>query len=304
MKKLLLLLTISILTLTTVQAQTNVYHPFPTSNAFWQYRHWNSLNASIHTQTRYGLNGDTIIGGNTYHKVFSLFDSTLTNPYSTYYAAIREQNKKIYTIIGSLPEHLLYDFNVLVGDTIHYDYSLSGGPGSFFRIVTTVDSFLLQDGKYRKRFSFAANSNAMPDTVVEGLGSIEWQGLFNPLINAWCTCGDGYEVTCIKENDTTLYLKNLLCDHCFCTFLTSLNEIEKQYTVVIYPNPTIGQFNIETNTTEKQIVRVLDVNGKVLLSENISGTTSIDASNLDEGIYTLTIKSNNSITTKKLVVVR
>jgi len=305
MKKFLFLAT-CILTLMTVHGQTNVYHPFPTSNAFWQYRHWNSLNASIHNETRYGLNGDTIISGNSYKKVYSLFDSTLTSPYSTYYAAIREQNKKVYTVIGNLPEHLLYDFNLLAGDTIHYDYSLATGSSTTFsRVVTNIDSILLLDGKYRKRFAFnPVGFNSIEDTVVEGIGSIMWVGLFNPLVNAWCTCGDGYEVTCFKQNDTAFYLNNPLCDHCFCTFLTTLNDFEKQGITKIFPNPTNGKFTIETNTAEKQSVQVLDLNGRFVLSQKINGTTSIDAGNLNEGVYNVIIKTGYSITNKKLVIVR
>ena len=303
MKKLFIIL--SIVSFIQLNSQTNVYHSFPTSNSFWQYRHWNALNSYIQDQTRYGLNGDTIISGTTYKKVFSLFDSTLTNPYSTYYAAIREQNKKIYTVIGNLPEHLLYDFNLLTGDTIHYDYSLfSHSSYSFSRIVTKIDSMLLLDGRYRKRFIFDPVGNSTIDTVVEGIGSIMWVGLFNPLINTMCTCGDEYEVTCIKQNDTVLYLKNPACNHCFCTFLTTINGIERESATFIYPNPTSGQFCIETNTMDKLTVDLYDLNGRHVYSKTVSDQEIVDVTALNEGVYTLTIKTLESIINKKLVIVR
>ena len=74
----------------------------------------------------------------------------------------------------------------------------------------------------------------------------------------------------------------------------------------IYPNPSNGTFVIETNTIEKQIVQLFDVNGKLVLSQNINGkTNNIDASNLNDGVYNLSVTSNEGISiNKRLVIIR
>lgn len=74
--------------------------------------------------------------------------------------------------------------------------------------------------------------------------------------------------------------------------------------IQVYPNPTSGKFTIETNSTEKQTVQVFDVNGRVVLIQNINGSTTIDVSNLNEGVYNLSIKSSKGVINKKLVIVR
>ena len=74
--------------------------------------------------------------------------------------------------------------------------------------------------------------------------------------------------------------------------------------VSIYPNPNNGNFVIETNSTAKQLVQVYDVTGKVVLSQNISGKTIIDVGNLNEGVYIVSITSNQGIINKRLVIVK
>jgi uncharacterized repeat protein (TIGR03803 family) len=74
--------------------------------------------------------------------------------------------------------------------------------------------------------------------------------------------------------------------------------------ISIYPNPTNGFFLIQTNSTEKQIIDLFDINGRHVFSEIVNGTTDLDANSLDNGIYTLTIKNSAGVTNKKLVIAR
>lgn len=71
----------------------------------------------------------------------------------------------------------------------------------------------------------------------------------------------------------------------------------------LYPNPTNGRFTIETNATDKQTLQILDVNGRIVFSETIQETTTVDATNFNEGVYTLVIKKADGVMNKKLVVV-
>ena len=83
-----------------------------------------------------------------------------------------------------------------------------------------------------------------------------------------------------------------------------IKENANQIKMEVYPNPSNGNFVIETNSTEKQNVQVMDVNGKIVLSQIVNGTTSIDAANLNEGVYSVSITGNNQKATKKLVIVK
>ena len=83
-----------------------------------------------------------------------------------------------------------------------------------------------------------------------------------------------------------------------------IKDISSQ--TIIYPNPSKGNFLIETNILTKQTVTMLDENGRIVLSQNITGTSNIDASALRAGIYTVLIKDNSSdaIEKKRIVIVK
>jgi hypothetical protein len=80
---------------------------------------------------------------------------------------------------------------------------------------------------------------------------------------------------------------------------TTTNNVE----VFIYPNPNNGSFIIETNNNTKQTIQVYDVNGKLVLTQTLSGKTNIDASSLNEGVYNVSIISNEGVENKRLVIV-
>ena len=74
--------------------------------------------------------------------------------------------------------------------------------------------------------------------------------------------------------------------------------------ISIFPNPTSNQLFIETNTTDKLIIDLYDVNGRNVFSQNVNNKSNIDVTSLNDGIYTLTIKTSEGITNKKLVILR
>jgi hypothetical protein len=220
---------------------------------------------SITNQTwrfRYGLIGDTTISTTdidttyTYSKVFNLYDSTLTNPNSTYFGALRKtEDKKVYVLLPGFEEALLYDFTLEIGDTIWYAIggSLCYSDISFtaedhYKVVTAIDSTQLENGETRKRWHLEDYPNGvMTDIWVDGIGSVVWYGLFNPLINDVTLCGDNYDFACMKEEDVVVYLNNPHCEECFCQLMTSVDEniTTENNHLYLYPNPASGIITLE-----------------------------------------------------------
>ncbi len=87
---------------------------------------------------------------------------------------------------------------------------------------------------------------------------------------------------------------------------TGINQLSvKNNQINIYPNPNNGLFVIEPQNTLYNIrCTVYDVNGKAVLTQTLNGKTSIDASNLNEGVYNISVISNEGVANKKLVIVR
>jgi sugar lactone lactonase YvrE len=87
---------------------------------------------------------------------------------------------------------------------------------------------------------------------------------------------------------------------------TSINHFSlNSNQISIYPNPSNGSFTIETNSTTNQTVQLYDVNGKMVWDQTINGkATTIDATNLNEGVYNISIIGNDSVLNKRVVIVK
>ena len=96
-------------------AQTSDYDyiPFAQDGKKWE------IQVGLIKENLYGsrIDGDTLIGGETWKKVYNYFQLPELN-YS-YYAAVRDEGKKVYAIAkGSGRPRLLYDFGMKVGDRV------------------------------------------------------------------------------------------------------------------------------------------------------------------------------------------
>ncbi|HXB41915.1 MAG TPA: T9SS type A sorting domain-containing protein [Bacteroidia bacterium] len=89
-----------------------------------------------------------------------------------------------------------------------------------------------------------------------------------------------------------------------CPVANSIEQFQSNIQVTIFPNPTSDQFYIETNATDKLNVDLYDVNGRHVFSASLMDKSNINITTLDNGIYTMTIKSVDGVTNKKLVIAR
>ena len=291
------------------------YFPFPDTNAAWN-TVGNNVSTPDEWHFRYAVFGDTIINSTLYTKIYKMYDSTILHPNSTYFAAIRENgNRQIHCLLPGFSESILYDFNLNIGDTIYYN--IGGGLANnevmfwdfdHYRIVTEKDSMLLLNNQYRKRWKLGGELGYQ--TWIEGIGSINWYGLFNPLITAVVLNGDGYQFACYKENDTVLYLNNLFCDKCFCQLYTGLEEqnIRDKKSITVFPNPACDKVTIQINETDNSIykIEIFDLFGKKQIEKtiNFNNKIEIEIEDLKSGIYLIEIYSPDKklVGIKKLVI--
>lgn len=133
---------------------------------------------------RYFFNGDTIIGGKIYHKVwnyrFKPVDklNSYCPPYVVDTAAyqtnilLREDTveRKVYRYYSDDKlEYLLFDFNLSVGDTI--PYRSPEFTNSEKVMVDSVEFIVTNDGKTRRKFYVSEEYNKFGAYYIEGIGS-------------------------------------------------------------------------------------------------------------------------------------
>lgn len=89
----------------------------------------------------------------------------------------------------------------------------------------------------------------------------------------------------------------------FCT-TQNLFEINKFNELRVFPNPTYGEFTIQTGENSKSAkIKIINLTGEIVFENNIILTENykINISNLNDGTYILEINSNNIISRNKLL---
>ena len=132
-------------------------------------------------------------------------------------------------------------------------------------------------------------------------------GWYNVCLTAYSSCGDSVTVcqndsVYRQSSNTSMVTVNVINVNGSSTGIVQTKSINNN--ISVYPNPTSDQFYIGTNSTEKVTVDLYDINGRHLFSRNVSDKSNINIATLDNGAYTLTIKTADHVINKKLVILR
>ncbi|MFD2822579.1 reprolysin-like metallopeptidase [Lacinutrix iliipiscaria] len=88
----------------------------------------------------------------------------------------------------------------------------------------------------------------------------------------------------------------------------SVDEFSFENSLIIYPNPNDGVFNIKLNSTSNQDinVEVFDIRGRSILNQSFSNTgrfnESINLNNVQSGMYLLNINDGDKKATRKVII--
>ncbi|MEA4974688.1 MAG: T9SS type A sorting domain-containing protein [Paludibacter sp.] len=262
---------------------------------------WTYTISGINYQTY--LNGDTIIAGISYKKVYNrlpefMGDSSNSCPfiYGGYNGAIREESGKIYANIDNqylnYGDVLLYDFTAKVGDTIPCKF---GYPD--YVVVTNIDTVTLLNGEKRKRFIFPFNS------WIEGIGSSFM--LLQPQGDAR-TCAETSSLVCFNQNNLQLYSEWCYSGDC-CNITDGINQIKQNaHSLKLSPNPVIDKSMLKWDSTVAfSTLFITDLLGKTVQTVDVRGKSeiSLSRSNFNKGLYVGRLVSDTgSEATVKIIV--
>jgi hypothetical protein len=283
-----------------VSGQTNVYHPFPDSNATWCDKYianQGCINMSFDSASNtYQLAGDTSINGLTYHKLlhyYAYYDNC--SPYyftdiGTEYIRQDVSQKKVWWFFpGTQRDTILYDFNLNVGDTITAALEYWAAGTSF--IVSSIDSILI-NGNYRKRFNyFPQGMQTCFASMVEGIGGLH--GLkFIP-----SNCFEYFPyLTRFVQDSQVLYTDSFFTSLCY-DFVASVNENIEESHEKFSPNPFHLATTLELNgKLENVVLIVYDSFGQQVKRQKInSQSTTINRDRLNAGIYFYQITNDKGL---------
>lgn len=243
----------------------------------------------------YKSSGDTIINDTNYIKLYSAlghrngFDSYNQDSPFVYHSAFRnDTNDRAYIFpANDSIEHLWYDFNLSVGDTLPENptwYSTQGlYPGDNITVIS-IDS-IMYCNTYYKKYVFDVNHH-FPD-LVYGVG---FNGDLININGIYFEYAVGLDFFC---SDT-------LISNC-CFTITGIQNFDNDIPdILISPNPVIDILSVAAPA--KSIIEIFNINGQIIKKEFIDNrSATIDMTDLLSGVYIVRVTTANEIVTNKFI---
>ena len=244
--------------------QTNVYQPYPSDTAYWEYYSvvysGSSYSTSYYDELWYG---DTVINGYTYTKRGGSLD---------YNGGYRQDipNEKLYYIDKfNVETDVSVSQHLVVGDRFHDPVENSSIFDSL--TITSIDSTLIGD-KYHKTYHLGVGDAGI---YVVGVGMVYRGGLEHMT-----------ELKCFFVDFIRLYGNNLDCN-------AKIAEATKDnISMIISPNPVFNELMVETNINTEQKLDVLNLIGQTVYTNIINKKATINTSAFANGVYILKLSSN------------
>ncbi|RYD57870.1 MAG: T9SS type A sorting domain-containing protein [Sphingobacteriales bacterium] len=217
---------------------------------------------------------DSVIGGQSYvHSTWGWFREDTS-------ARIVYHKKE-----ASSPERVLYDYNMMPGDTIIHDGSIQWGDSVF--VLHSVDSVQINGTSHVVQY-FASVKNPtfayLGNTVIEGIGQIAQF----PFLVGFAV--DGFiPLSCFKVGNTAVYIPQLkngyVMDSRTCT-LGITDEQPLQDKVTIAPHPANSTSVITLPTPITGHIRIVNALGQTVMIKDLEAASSIVVGTLlAPGIY-------------------
>lgn len=115
-----------------------------------------------------------------------------------------------------------------------------------------------------------------------------------------------WKMKIFEGGDTTDYNEDAWS---FIVGIDGINDLLSAHNVSIYPNPATSDLNIEVNSTKNSVVEVdlLNLLGQTVLMEQFRmnqgmNTSTMNISNLENGLYIVRLKSGGDTFMKKIVI--
>lgn len=217
-------------------------------------KNWTEVYSDNHGTRSYKYKFDTIpvmMMGNAYFKLLQS-NTQFSNIWFPTSHLLREENNIIYEYSGN-DERILYDFNLVEGDTFEVVNIFINRD----LVVLSVDTIALLNGDLKKRWILdpVEPEDDSPVVWIEGIGNLN--GLFTN-DNSWSFDTPYSEVLCVYLSDNIIY-DNPDIDSCWVMSTATKDVVE--YDLILVPNPATDEIKIIGLEHGIESVKIFDAVG-------------------------------------------
>ncbi len=268
---------LAILWSSSVYSQT--YHPIPAQGT-WIYKFYDDFGHPLLGQAEFKTRGDTSLDGHIYYKLY--LDEL-------YNGAIRDSSKQVFfRPAEDTLEHVLYDFNKMLGDTIITPYPMQALGYSCDTMVVYSESQLPTGAGPRRQLGLSACNGVY---WIESMGNTWW--LTSPAYLG--SLSGGSYLSCFFDSTFLVYP----LDSGDCSAAVQ-KEPELDPYFPVFPNPSNGFLNIPMNMAGTMDIYFFDVAGRVVKQFPHAGTI-LDISALPEGVYMLVAQTKTHTSRSRVI---
>ncbi|MCR4800712.1 MAG: T9SS type A sorting domain-containing protein [Bacteroidales bacterium] len=234
------------------------------------------------------IDGDTIINNVEYRKLY------LEN---YFYGGVRETKDSLvyyYDAVAYEQEILLYDFAWQVGKQIK-----SGGFSNIseyvYATIDRIDTLVLENGR---KCAYITTSRGTK--CIQGIGDVN--GFLYPVdYIAQADCEIAHKLWCAIDTkingENRIIYKDEQCNDCYsCS--DNLAVLESNKAISLSPNPVKDILTLSLPSASNEI-KIFDLQGKLLLQQNVGFSAEINVSMLQTGTYVLVVNGESYKFVKK-----
>jgi hypothetical protein len=261
----------------------------------WSSNQWNPPYIESTSIYVYYLNGDSVIGNYTYHRLFSKGKTTYFGPIPTVYFDnftgyfLRQENNSIRFYTNQIgTDSLLISYDYQVGDTVKGD--IFQGCGFDQDTIQKIDSILV-NSEYRKVFYLDSITGPV---ITEGIGhQLEININGGEFILMLCQgIGFAYMIHCFGYGTTAYWDSQGTGGNCILS--VGVEEYDG-WELMVYPNPFNTYLNIKSTPNETSEIIIYDVASRIVLVKKFKNELQIPTQFLDNGIYFYEIRNGYKV---------
>lgn len=251
--------------------------------------------------TIYGYLGDSLVGGTSWHKLYSTKDPAFAGDL-VFEGLIRTDSDLVLFTTPSSQLDTLYDFSLEAGDYVRYPFY----GNLYYTWLDTVGTITLNGELYQvydfdEPFGMPDYFDYVDEQWIEGIGSIH--GPLFPHAPETFTheiiAGDSLILTCSFANGQQFW-QHPDYDACYTQIMAGTGD-QSLTAGELYPNPFRDKITLQLAGSGMFELTVLSETGQVLLRKTVGSGEEVDLSALSNGMYFMRLSNGTDARTGKVV---